>query len=193
MKKKAIDRYNPLVFHYQARKQPVVGGAFRANNEKQKTQTERCRVSCLAVQHFLGRSLGTPPPPHSSSSHFHLTSFTCTPQQYATSLVTKSGRPAEIQHTTTVQQQRGSTHNTKSTRHAQARSLTSIHAIGQATGPSTIMRVYTSQDMPEAMASWFFPVKTAEGKISPKKSTRDTDRMTASHEGTRFPKNMGSA
>ena len=74
-----------------------------------------------------------------------------------------------------------------------AAALTSIHEMGQATGPSTIMRVYTSHDMPAAMASWFFPVKTAEGKISPKKRTSDTDRITASHEGTRFPKKMGRA
>mmetsp|Transcript_93374 Transcript_93374/g.247882 ORF Transcript_93374/g.247882 Transcript_93374/m.247882 type:complete len:257 (+) Transcript_93374:416-1186(+) len=64
---------------------------------------------------------------------------------------------------------------------------------GQAMGSTTAFTNRTTGEKAAAKTSWLFPVKTAEGMISPKMRTTLTERTMASQLGTNVSRKRGNA
>lgn len=65
--------------------------------------------------------------------------------------------------------------------------------MGYARGPSTSMNIHTRLESRAAILSLDGPVNTADGRISPMKSTAVTEMRMATHDGKSASRNRGSA
>mmetsp|Transcript_66691 Transcript_66691/g.198454 ORF Transcript_66691/g.198454 Transcript_66691/m.198454 type:complete len:245 (-) Transcript_66691:253-987(-) len=73
------------------------------------------------------------------------------------------------------------------------RALSRNRLMGHAMGSISSFTTRTSGENAAARGSWFLPVKSAEGMISPKMRTTVTERITATQPGTKRSRKRGSA